>query len=123
MAYDTKELEDIALKAIVTHKLVFIEDVIAYLPCNKTTFYEHKLNESNIIKDALLKVKTEMKVSMRSKWYESDNATLQVVLMKLLSSNEERQKMSQSYTDITTKGEAIQVINLGNGTNPDETTT
>jgi hypothetical protein len=107
MAYVTEELEQQALAAIEKHKLVFIEDIVAYLPCNKTTFYEHKLNESNVIKEALLKVKTEMKVSMRSKWYESDNATLQISLMKLIAGSEERKRLSQSYTDVTTKGKSI----------------
>ena len=90
--------------------MFFIEDIVSYLPCNKTTFYEHKLNESNAIKDALQKVKTETKVSMRSKWYKSDNATLQMGLMKLISSDEERKKLSQSHIDHTTKGKEITSI-------------
>ena len=41
MAYDTKELKEKAEKAIKEHNLYFIEDVVAYLPCSKSTFYEH----------------------------------------------------------------------------------
>ena len=110
MAYKTEELEKQALEAIEKYKLFFIEDIVSYLPCNKTTFYEHKLNESNAIKDALTKVKTEIKVSMRSKWYKSDNATLQMGLMKLIGTDEERKKLSQNHTDHTTGGEKITSI-------------
>ena len=107
MAYKTEELEKQALEAIEKYKLFFIEDIVSYLPCNKTTFYEHKLNESNAIKDALTKVKTEIKVSMRSKWYKSDNPTLQMGLMKLIGTDEERKKLSQNHTDHTTGGEKL----------------
>jgi len=43
MAYKTEELEKKSLEAIDKHKLFFIEDVVAFLPCDKTTFYNHKL--------------------------------------------------------------------------------
>ena len=107
MAYKTEELEKQALEAIEKYKLFFIEDIVSYLPCNKTTFYEHKLNESNAIKEALTKVKTDIKVSMRSKWYKSENPTLQMGLMKLIGTDEERKKLSQNHTDHTTGGEKL----------------
>jgi hypothetical protein len=97
MAYKTDELEKQALEAIEKHKLFFIEDIVSYLPCDKTTFYAHKLHESNSIKDALLEVKTNLKVSMRSKWFRSENATLQLALMKLLSNDEELRKLSMQH--------------------------
>ena len=97
MAYKTDELEKQALEAIEKHKLFFIEDIVSYLPCDKTTFYAHKLHESNAIKDALLEVKTNLKVSMRSKWFRSENATLQLALMKLLSNAEELRKLSMQH--------------------------
>ncbi len=66
MAYKTKELHDKALAAIEKHRLFFIEDVVAFLPCSKPTFYEHKLNESADIKAALEKNVIEVKTSLRS---------------------------------------------------------
>lgn len=117
MAYKTKELEKTALEAIEKHKLFFIEDIVCYLPCDKKTFYNHNLHELHSIKGALTKVKTDIKVSMRSKWYKSDNATLQMGLMKLISGSEERKRLSQTYTDLTTDGDKIKttIINLGEG--------
>ncbi len=97
MAYKTEELERLSVEAIKQHKLFFIEDIVAYLPCDKTTFYHHKLHESNAIKGALMEVKTNLKVSMRSKWYRSENPTLQLALMKLLSNDEELRKLSMQH--------------------------
>ena len=73
------------------------------------TFYTHKLQELQTIKDALTKVKTEIKVSMRSKWYKSENATLQMGLMKLIGSDDERKRLSQTHSDITTDGKPITI--------------
>jgi len=114
MAYKYKELEKQALEAIEKHKLFFIEDVVCYMDCSKTTFYSYKLNESDTIKELLTKVKTELKVSMRSKWYKSTNATLQMGLMKLISNDIEIKKLSMQQVDITTKGDkmGIPVINF-----------
>ena len=107
MAYVTEELEQQALKAIKEHNLYFAEDVIAYIPCSSATYYNHKLEELETIKEALQENRISTKVGMRKKWNDSDNATLQISLMKLIATNDERQKLSQSYNDITSKGKSI----------------
>ena len=55
MAYKTKELEKQALEAIEKYKLFFIDDIVSYLPCSTATFYNHKLEELETIKEALKK--------------------------------------------------------------------
>jgi hypothetical protein len=109
MAYNTEELEKQSLEAIEKYKLFFIEDIVSYLPCSAATFYNHELEKLETIKDALTKVKTEIKVSMRSKWYKSENATLQMGLMKLIGSDDERKRLSQTHSDITTDGKPITI--------------
>ena len=99
MAYKYKKLEKQAVKAIEKYKLFFIDDVVCYLPCCKTTFYHLKLNESDSIKEALTNEKTQLKVSMRRKWYLSNNATLQMGLMKLISTDKELKKLAMQYTE------------------------
>lgn len=103
MAYNYKDLERQSVAAIEKHKLFFIADIIAYLPCVSSTFYDFELEKSEAIKTALLKVKTEIKVSMRSKWYKSENPTLQMGLMKLISTDEELKKLSMQHniTELT----------------------
>lgn len=111
MAYKTEELFDQAIKLIKEKNLFFIEDVIALLPCAKPTFYDHfKIDsyEMNIIKDELENNRIAIKSSMRKKWYDSDNATLQIALMKLIGTDEERKKISNTYidkTDVSVNGE------------------
>ena len=119
--YKTEDLLKTAKEAIIKNRLIFIEDIIAFLPCHKSTFYEHFPNESNNYKtmfDMLETNRTTLKVSMRSKWYTSNAPALQMALMKLICSDDERQKLSMTHIDHTTKGEQINVISLGNGINP-----
>jgi len=99
MAYNTDRLKELAIEAIRTHRLFFIEDVVAYLPCSKQTYYDHGLDEIDDIKELLEKNKIEVKVSMRSKWYKSDNPTLQMGLMKLLSNDTEFKRLANHRTD------------------------
>jgi hypothetical protein len=105
MAYNYLELEKQSIEAIEKYKLFFFEDIIAYLPCSKETFYNHKLHESDSIKSALTKVKTEIKVSMRSKWYKSDNPTLQMGLMKLIASPDELRQLSMTHVESNNRHE------------------
>lgn len=102
MAYDTKELFEKAKDVIVKHKLFFIEDIVAFLPCSKPTFYEHfpiDSNEINELKELLETNRTELKVSMRSKWYKSNAPALQMALMKLICTDEERKKLAMQYSE------------------------
>jgi hypothetical protein len=124
MAYDRKKIFEQAKEMIVKHKLFFIEDIVAFLPCDKTTFYrffEPDSNEYNELKELLNQNRTELKVSMRSKWYKSNAPALQMALMKLIATPEELKKLSMQYNDHTTGGEKISVINLGEGIKPNET--
>ena len=113
MAYKTEDLLEQAVSHIKEKKLFFIEDVLVYLPCSKATFYDHfpiESNELNIIKDELEKNRVQVKSAMRKKWYDSDNATLQVALMKLICTDEERKALSPSYidkTEVSVNGEAM----------------
>jgi hypothetical protein len=110
MAYKTEDLLQKAMEAIEKNKLFFIEDIIAYLPCAKPTFYEHFPNDSNDYKrmfDALEKNRVELKVSMRLKWYKSDAPALQMALYKIIASSEEHEEGRRDYTDHTTQGEKI----------------
>jgi hypothetical protein len=124
MAYDRKKIFEQAKEMIVKHKLFFIEDIVAFLPCGKTAFYEFfapDTNELNELKELLNQNRTELKVSMRSKWYKSNAPALQMALMKLIATPEELKKLSMQYNDHTTGGEKISVINLGEGIKPNET--
>lgn len=100
MAYDKKKIFEQAKEMIVKHKLFFIEDIVAFLPCDKTTFYrffEPESNEYNELKGLLETNRVELKVSMRSKWYKSNAPALQMALMKLIATPEELRKLSMTH--------------------------
>ena len=102
MAYDRVKIFEQAKEMIVKHKLFFVEDIVAFLPCNKTTFYEFfpiESNESNELKGLLETNRTELKVSMRSKWYKSNAPALQMALMKLIAAPEELKKLSMQFIE------------------------
>ncbi len=112
MAYNTEDLYKQAIKAIEKNKLFFIEDLCAYLPCDKVTFYNHfkvDTNEFNTIKGLLEENRIKTKQGLKAKWYKDDNATKQLALYKLIGTDEERKKLSQVYQDHTTKGEKIKL--------------
>lgn len=100
MAYDKNKVFEQAKEAIVKHKLFFIDDIVAFLPIAKSTFYEWKLEQSDELKELLNQNRTELKVSMRSKWYTSNAPALQMALMKLIASPEELRKLSMTHTAI-----------------------
>lgn len=112
MAYDKKEIFEKAKEVTVENNLFFIEDIVAYLPCDKTTFYRFfpvDSNEYNELKQLLEINRTELKVKMRSKWYKSNAPALQMALMKLIATPEELKKLAVNYQEVdhTTKGEKI----------------
>jgi thiamine pyrophosphate-dependent acetolactate synthase large subunit-like protein len=110
MAYKTEDLFNKAKEAIEKHKLFFIEDIVAFMPCDKTTFYRHfpvDCNEYNDLKEMLEKNRTEIKTSMRSKWYKSNAPTLQMALYKLIATPDEHKALQMNYTDVTSQGKRI----------------
>lgn len=122
MAYDRNKLEEQALEAIEKHKLFFIADVVCYLDCSRSTFYELGLDKSDAINELLAKVKTEIKISMRSKWYKSENPTLQMGLMKLISTDEELRKLSMQHTEGSQTIINHQVLNIDPLDEPNDST-
>lgn len=108
-AYDADDLERQALAAIEANGLVFVEEVCNYLPCCKSTFYNKGLDDLDTIKDALARNRVSKKLALRKKWEDSDNATLQMGLYKLLATPEELAALSMQQIDHTTKGKELPI--------------
>lgn len=102
MAYDRKKIFEQAKEAIEKYKLFFIEDVVAWLPCGKPTFYEFfplESNEMNEIKELLEKNKIEIKSALRSKWFKGNNPLTQMALYKLIGTEEEYHRIASTKTE------------------------
>ena len=99
MAYDKQKIYEQAKEMIVKHRLFFFDDIIAYLPISSSTFYAWEMEKSEELKELLNQNRTELKVSMRSKWYTSNAPALQMALMKLIATPEELKKLSMTFVE------------------------
>ncbi len=108
MAYDREEKYNEAIKLIQEKDLYFVSDIVAFLGISDSTFYEwwpKESSESKHLKELLDKNRTNTKVSLRKKWNDSDNATLQVALMKLIATDSEAHRLNGSNQKIEHSGE------------------
>ena len=107
MKYKKSELEKLALKAIKKHNLIYIEEVCSFLPCSRATFYNHSLDKLDSIKDAINGIRISKKTYLRNKWEDSDNATLNVALYKLLSNEDELNRLNNNEVSKNEKRKQI----------------
>ncbi len=106
MAFDRDKLYQQAQAAIKENNLFFIEDVVAFIPCSKPTFYEHfpiDSNELNNLKDLLEQNKIRTKSAIRAKLYKSPKASELLALYRLICTPEERKMLNQNYIELTGK--------------------
>jgi len=103
MPYDTKILKAKAIEAIEKNKLIFVEDICAYIGISKPCFYTHfavDSNDFNELTDLLEKNKIQLKTAIRKKWFDSERDTGLMALYKLCSTPEEHKKLQQNYVAV-----------------------
>lgn len=98
------------LDVIKKHKIAFIDHCFAFTSFSRSTAYEHNLDKSDDIKNAIAQNRVKAKNYMLNKWIASDNATLQLAAYRLCADPEEHQKLNQQYIDHTSKGEKMQPV-------------
>jgi hypothetical protein len=127
MAYDKDEILKEATAAIEAEEhLFFIDDLVAYVACSRSSFYSYfpdGSDELDTLKELLKENKINMKVKLRSKLAKGEKAAEILALYKLIATDSERRALSMQHIDHTTKGDKINVVSLGSGVNPNETTT
>lgn len=94
MKLKKNELEDMAIQAIKDNNIISVMELIPFLPISRTTFYYKGLDKLESIKDAITNERLCLKHKLKRKWADSDNATLQVALMKMISEEEEWMRLS-----------------------------
>ena len=98
------------MEVIEERNLFFIEDLVAFLPCDKTTFYRHfppESNEYNEIKGRLETNKVRTKSAIRHRLFSMDNPTAQLALYRMIATPEERDAIVMTKSDITSGGEKL----------------
>lgn len=102
MAYDRKKIYQQAEEAIKKNNLFFIEDIVAFLPCSKPTFYDFfplDSNELNTLKDLLDDNKVKTKSSIRAKLWKSNKASELLALYRLIATPDEHRLLNQTYLE------------------------
>ena len=110
MAHNKEKIYKQALKIAAKKGVYFIEDIIAFLPITKPTFYDYfkvDSNDFNAIRELLDANKIQKKVDIREKLSEGSKAPELLALYKLLATDDERKKLSSQYIDHTSKGKEI----------------
>ena len=108
MAYNTKDLEKQALKAIQENDIVFIEELVLYLPCSKRTIYDHKLQECNTLKEAIESNKIARKNKLRTNWEkEKASPILQLAAFKLLANEDELVRLQVKERDTEKQDQTV----------------
>ncbi len=116
MAYNKAEIYKQAEQAIKENNLFFIEDIVAFIPCSKPTFYDFfppESNELNNLKGLLNNNKIKTKSAIRVKLFKSEKAAELLALYRLICTKEEHQLLNQQYVDHTSGGKPI--VNLVKG--------
>lgn len=104
--YDKDKILEEAKKIAKEEMLFEMSELVTFLPCSSSTFYEWfpaNSEESETIKEIFAKNKVQLKTSMREKWYRSENPTLQVALYKLLGTEGEVHRLNGSKQEIQQK--------------------
>ena len=123
MAYDRKIIFEQAKAEIVKNKLIFMDEVPDFLPCSRSTFYEYYPNDSDeldTLKSLISINKTQIKTSLRSKWYKSNAPALQMALMKLIATPEELKKLSMQYIESENTNKNFDINTLYDKEAPEE---
>jgi len=113
MKYNKSKILQQSKEAIEKNNLFFVGDIVAWLPCQKSWFYDNfpaGSEEMETLQGMLEINKTRTKSAIRSKLFKSDKAGELLALYRLICTNEERQMLNQQYIDHTTKGESMKII-------------
>jgi len=105
-----KQYEDEIIKVIVDNNLFVISDIFAfYTGIKSSQFYNLKLEKSDNILKSIDDNKKKTCQSLKNKWFNSDNPTLQIALFKTISTKKDLRRLSQTYQDVTSKGKEIEL--------------
>ena len=112
MSYTTSNLKDNATKSIKKHNLYFIEDVVSFLPCSRSTFYEHfpKGSKSAVELIELLESnRVNTKQEIRNKLLQSSKSSELLAVYKMIATDEERKALSSQYVESTNTNKEVSI--------------
>jgi len=117
--YDKEEIKKTAIEAIKKHNLFFISDIVAYVPCSRSTFYSYFTEDSDELdefKELLEQNRVKTKSAIRAKLFQSNKAGELLALYRLVCTPDERRVLNQQYIEMNAKDDSI-TINFVNRSN------
>jgi len=99
--YDWVKMKEMAIEATEKHNLLFMTEVVSYLPCTYSSFFNNKMNEDEDILQALADNRVKVKVKIRKRWEDSENVTAEIMLYKLAADEEELRRLSVTKSEVT----------------------
>lgn len=101
---DYKKYEEQCLELIKDNNVLTIDGIAAFLPFSLDVFYEYRLNESEVLRNAIEENRALTKQQLMLQWLRPNaSPTCQIALFKLLASDEERKVMGTSKKDESCK--------------------
>lgn len=98
----TDEEREKAVKTVLDiineYSVTTVKGICSYLPFSRATFYNYGFDTLDVIKQAVEDKKVELKEALRTKWFISENATLQIALYKLLADETELKALNNTMT-------------------------
>jgi hypothetical protein len=94
--FNKSKLIELSLAAIKQHELVFISEIIPFLPCSQSTFYNYELQGLELLKEALSRNRINLKLKIRRKLLESDNPIALIASYKLFANRDELERLSNN---------------------------
>ena len=89
-----KEYIEKALKVIKDEKIFYIDEIASSIGMSRSNFYFYLLEKMDIIIEAIEQTKISIKKKLRAKWEDSESATLQIALYKVIANDDETQRLN-----------------------------
>ncbi len=89
-----KEYIEKALKVIKDEKIFYIDEIASSIGMSRSNFYFYGLDKMDIIIEAIEQTKISIKKKLRAKWEDSESATLQIALYKVIANDDETQRLN-----------------------------
>lgn len=74
--------------------ILFITDLVAFLPISRATFYNYGLDKLDILKEEIDKNRILTKQALRAKWANSKSPALQIALYRMIATKEEKEAIT-----------------------------
>ena len=103
MAYDKTLLLNQAKEIIKDKEVIFIDELISFMPCSMSTFYElfpASSEEMESLKQLINLNKVNTKALLRKNWKEAEAPALQIALYKLCGTDDENHKLNGSKQEV-----------------------